>query len=291
LIRLLRTLTGTLALALRVSAVVLMIIGFYLAVTQTAAPAATSDVAPLPTFGLSSEVRARIDVAAKSNIAAFICPERGAYTPIEMATCQDCLLYPIDKYHALPATYVPPLVTAELPGGGQLHPQAATAARGLFALAKARGHEPVLTSAYRSFTEQYDTFQTWVAIEKQRRQSEREAIARAGRYSARPGHSEHQLGTAVDINCIRCRPFDNKDQRNVGLWRFLEQNAHKYGFVISYPRDIEALTGYQYEPWHLRYIGVELATRMYDTGYLQGNGVCLTQFLSQADAPNEKTGG
>jgi zinc D-Ala-D-Ala carboxypeptidase len=175
--------------------------------------------------------------------------------------------------------YVPPLVRSALPGGGLIRPEADAALTALFAAAQQQGHSPVITSAYRSFSEQVTTFQTWVAIEKQKQIPEALAIERANRYSARAGHSEHQLGTAVDINCSGCNPFNTSDPRNLALWDFLEKHAQEYGFVISYPRGIEGLTGYQYEPWHVRYIGLPLSTQLYDTGYVKGNGICLTNFL------------
>jgi D-alanyl-D-alanine carboxypeptidase len=155
--------------------------------------------------------------------------------------------------------------------------------KALFDAAKAAGHSPVVTSAYRSYEEQVATFNMWVSYEMRGSVvvtlTPAEAARRAERYSARPGHSEHQLGTVVDVNCAGCAAFADSDARNRAMWQFFEENAHLYGFVISYPRGIEALTGFKHEPWHLRYIGVDYATRLFETGYLTGNGVCLLNFL------------
>jgi D-alanyl-D-alanine carboxypeptidase len=234
---------------------------------------------PLPTFGIAPEVQQRIDTVANTSYARFQCAEHTEVGPVLLATCVDCMYYAVDKLHALMDTYVPPLVETKLAGGGKMRPEVDAALTALFAAAQQQGFTPVVTSAYRSFTEQVYTFQSWIAFEKQRQATDAQAIERAARYSARAGHSEHQLGTAIDINCSGCTAFDTNDARNIALWAFFEQHAHEYGFAISYPRGIEALTGYQYEPWHLRYIGVELATQLYQTGYVTGNGVCLTNFL------------
>ena len=79
-------------------------------------------------------------------------------------------------------------------------------------------------------------------------------------FSARPGHSEHQTGLAFDIGAID----DNFGDTETGKW--LAINAHKYGFIIRYPEGKQDITGYKYEPWHLRYLGVELATKVYKSG-------------------------
>ncbi len=197
----------------------------------------------------------------------------------EVATCQDCTFYPVDKTHQLPASYTPNVVDTMLPGGGKIAPIARSALIGLFADAQNRGLFPEVTSAYRSYDDQVRAFGAWVSLEWANSSNLFLAILSAERYSALPGHSEHQLGTALDVNCKGCIPFDTEDKRNIALWQFLEDNAHRYGFVISYPRDMEDRTGYVYEPWHIRFIGIDLATELYGQGYLQGNGTCALSLL------------
>ena len=80
--------------------------------------------------------------------------------------------------------------------------------------------------------------------------------------------------TARDINCQACAAFDTQDAQNIALWKYLEDNAYRFGFVTSYPRNMANRTGYEYEPWHIRYIGVDAATALYKQGYTQGNGIC-----------------
>jgi hypothetical protein len=213
-------------------------------------------------------------------VVRYTCSAVTAQTAyLQEATCTDCTNFPVDKLHRLPATYAPYVVDTHLAGGGELVPPAVPPLRNLFGALRDAGYSPSVTSAYRSYEDQVETFNSWVYREYMRSGNIGLALAAAERYSAWPGHSEHQLGTTVDVNCSRCVPFDTADQRNVALWKYLEKNAHLYGFVISYPRNMEAETGYQYEPWHLRYVGVEAATALHDQQYTEGNGVCLNALL------------
>jgi D-alanyl-D-alanine carboxypeptidase len=88
----------------------------------------------------------------------------------------------------------------------------------------------------------------------------------AEKLSARPGHSEHQLGLAADFSvkgqgCVIMVCFGKTE---AGIW--LAENVHQYGFVLRYPKGYKPITGFQYEPWHFRYVGVELATEMKTKG-------------------------
>ena len=81
-------------------------------------------------------------------------------------------------------------------------------------------------------------------------------------YSAKPGHSEHQLGLAVDLNLANSKAHfeDSKE------YAWLKANSYKFGFIERYPKGKEFITGYGFEPWHYRYLGVELATNVYIDG-------------------------
>lgn len=114
-----------------------------------------------------------------------------------------------------------------------------------------QGLELNLCSGFRSYSDQKYIYNNYV---KQYGQ------ATTDTFSARPGHSEHQTGLAFDVGAITT-DFANW---NAGKW--LAANAHKYGFIIRYPKGKEHITGYQYEPWHIRYLGVELATKVYNSG-------------------------
>jgi D-alanyl-D-alanine carboxypeptidase len=160
----------------------------------------------------------------------------------------------VNKKHKLPSNYVPSLTSVS---GGQLRPEAAEALNNLLADAQNAGAPISVISSYRSYSTQASTYQRWV---------NRDGQALADTYSARPGHSEHQTGLAVDLgvpngSCSLETCFGDTAQ---GIW--LEENAHKYGFIIRYTEGKQSITGYQYEPWHLRYVGTQVATAIKNSG-------------------------
>ncbi|MEO6117295.1 MAG: M15 family metallopeptidase [Pseudolysinimonas sp.] len=167
-----------------------------------------------------------------------------------------------------PKTYVPALVALTVPGGGQMRPEAAAALTQMFADYQAQaGSSLKVVSAYRSYNTQVSTYNGWVS---------RLGQAQADRQSARPGFSEHQTGLAVDINTGADQGFGASPP---GMW--LAANSYKYGFIVRYPDGLEPITGYEYEPWHFRFIGVDLATEMHTTGMQT-----LEQFFGLPAAPN-----
>ena len=124
--------------------------------------------------------------------------------------------------------------------------------------AEAAGLALEVQSAYRSFSYQRRVFAGWV---------ERLGDAQARRVSARPGHSEHQLGTAIDLRTSGGpAPWDLADWAATPEGAWVVQHAHRYGFVLSYPAGEEARTCYDYEPWHYRWVGRELAAAVHDAG-------------------------
>jgi D-alanyl-D-alanine carboxypeptidase len=128
-----------------------------------------------------------------------------------------------------------------------------------------------IASAYRSYAAQKVTFDYWVAV------SGRDAALRK---SARPGHSEHQLGTTFDFTSLNGRPpWEYADWTRTSAGGWMEANAWRYGFVMSYPRSSFDTVCYDYEPWHYRYLGRTLARQIHDSGltlrewlWLKGSG-------------------
>lgn len=135
-----------------------------------------------------------------------------------------------------------------------LRDQSAKALEALFVGAKADGVDLLLGSAYRSYALQKQYYESYVASYGQ---------AEADRFSARPGTSEHQTGLAADISGADrvCYLEICFSEQPAGKW--LAKNAHEYGFIIRYLDGKESVTGYQYEPWHIRFVGTELATQLY----------------------------
>ncbi len=90
-------------------------------------------------------------------------------------------------------------------------------------------------------------------------------------FSARPGHSEHQTGLALDISTREIGLNQELGNYKEGIW--ISKNAYKYGFTIRYPQGKEHITGYQYEPWHIRYVGKSVAKHLHD------NNLTLEEYI------------
>lgn len=154
----------------------------------------------------------------------------------------------VNKIRPLPANYTPTdLVSIS---GGQMRSEAATQLTALIAAAAKDGVSLRGISSYRSYNTQKSLYNAYVAKDGQ---------AQADTYSARPGHSEHQTGLAADLgntsgSCDLDACFGSTEG---GKW--VATHSHEYGFVIRYASDKTANTGYQYEPWHIRYVGKDLA--------------------------------
>lgn len=131
-----------------------------------------------------------------------------------------------------------------------MRPEAAEALEELFFAAEADGIELVGISAYRSYERQKELFHYY---------AERDGKVKAQTYSALPGESEHQTGLAVDVagKGSDCVVEDCFAQTEEAKW--LAEHAWKFGFIVRYPEGKEEITGYKYEPWHLRYVGREMA--------------------------------
>lgn len=125
--------------------------------------------------------------------------------------------------------------------------------------ARRAGKAIAVRSAYRSYRQQVATFAYWVRVS-----GERAAL----KASARPGHSEHQLGTTIDFRSASSTraPWDYDDWARTGPGGWMRANAWKYGFLMSYPKGKRSVTCYTYEPWHYRYLGPSLAQRIHASG-------------------------
>lgn len=182
-------------------------------------------------------------------------------------TCTDCFLYPVDKYHPLNSEYAVDVRAADaIPGGQRFATSAYEHLVDLYTAAKDAGHNMRITSAYRSYQDQQNVYESWVQYEMGFGKSRAQAESDANTYSALPGFSEHQLGTTADISSLDCIGIETVCSSNERFWTWLKDNAHKFGFVMSYPPGKDESTGYIHEPWHYRFIGLELAME-YKTKY------------------------
>ncbi len=181
------------------------------------------------------------------------------------------LLAPVNKRNSLPASFAPSdladvPVTMAVRAGIRLRKAALEAAQAMVAEAQAQGLQPVVISGFRPYQEQEVLYRGYVA---------RMGEERASRISAVPGHSEHQLGTTIDFSSPSAGYQLEETFEATREGRWLLQNAGRFGFVLSYPSGKEAVTGYAYEPWHYRYLGVETARAV------NASGLTLTEYLNQ----------
>ncbi len=153
----------------------------------------------------------------------------------------------VNKTYRLPASY-----------NKGVDPEAEAALEEMTAAAKRDGIELFVVSGFRSYEKQTNLYNTYVG---------REGKIAADRYSARPGSSEHQAGLAFDLNSLE-QSFGETAE---GRW--LAAHCAEYGFIIRYPADKEDKTGFMYEPWHVRYLGLEKAKAV------EESGLCLEEYL------------
>jgi len=164
----------------------------------------------------------------------------------------------VNKYNKLPDNFVPQLeqlpasICAPGTGNHYLRKEAKEAFEKMHNDAKKLGLNITAFSTYRSIELQNSIWNNKVKSGR--------TVADVDRLNARGGHSEHNTGLAIDV--IK----NNYTVENTAEYKWYKDNAHLYGFIIRYPNGKESITGYAYEPWHLRYIGPELATEVYNSG-------------------------
>lgn len=163
----------------------------------------------------------------------------------------DSIRVVVNKKHALSPLDYAPTDLVSVGGGQYARKAAASALTSLFNDANAGGNPMHVLSGYRSYTTQTSVYNNYVRIDGQ---------TVADTYSARPGYSEHQTGLAIDVGNGTCNLDTCFGNTAAGKW--LAANAHRYGFIIRYPSGKTAVTGYQYEPWHLRYVGTDVSADM-----------------------------
>ena len=173
-----------------------------------------------------------------------------------------------------PANYTPPNLRIPAgignPNGQPLRAEAATALETMSAAAKRAGFSLYVMSAYRSYSYQSSLYSMYV---------NNFGRAWADSYSARPGYSEHQTGLAADIYDYGSCEGSCFGNSRAGLW--LRNNSHKYGFILRYDQGMRHIVGYEYEPWHFRYVGAAVSEDMHKRGIAS-----LEQYYGLPAAPN-----
>ncbi|MBR1414123.1 MAG: M15 family metallopeptidase [Bacilli bacterium] len=162
----------------------------------------------------------------------------------------------LNKYNYLPKDYVPDNIVdiKSTTMGAKMIKVAADAFEELVAAAKSEGGFSLLaTTAYRSYSFQNTLYTNYV---------NKDGVVNADTYSARPGFSEHQTGYAVDVR----DPNVSGTRLSDSDYDWIKKNCYKFGFILRYPKGSTPITGYIEESWHLRYLGVEFATKVTESG-------------------------
>lgn len=162
----------------------------------------------------------------------------------------------INKYYHFPDGYEPDdlvvLPSEYARGGMKLRKEAKEALDKLVESAKKDNMDIYVQSSYRSYDYQVKLYNNYQA---------KDGKEAADKYSARPGYSEHQTGLSIDIGTkkVSFNNFENTEEYN-----WMQANAYRYGFILRFPKNKEAITGYIYESWHYRYVGKKIAKRIHD---------------------------
>ncbi|MBQ7295127.1 MAG: M15 family metallopeptidase [Clostridia bacterium] len=173
----------------------------------------------------------------------------------------------VNREYRVPESYEIELLT--LSNGQQIDKRIYPPLQEMFDDMRAKGIYPTVVSGYRSYDEQRDLLEEKYLAYRSEGYSKARAKELATEWVALPGTSEHQLGIAVDINP------DYSVSDGEGVYDWLRDNAHKYGFIKRYPEDKTEITGIINEPWHYRYVGKKAATYMYE------NNLCLEEYVEQ----------
>ncbi|WP_395398326.1 D-alanyl-D-alanine carboxypeptidase family protein [Arthrobacter sp. UC242_113] len=228
------------------------------AASGSASPSATSSASTGAAKSPSASATPSTTAAAAPPSAASRLPKQYSLTAPSSPWVIVNKHRPLKPANYVPADLVQPRVALAVTGeASQLNRTTAAAAERMFAAAAAAGVTMTLASGYRSYATQTVTYNGWVSSQGR---------AAADTASARPGYSEHQTGWAFDIGDGggACSFQPCFDEQPAAVWA--KANAHRFGFVVRYPFMQHTITGYFYESWHLRYIGVEAAMDMRKRG-------------------------
>ncbi len=243
--------------------------------TKTALALPTATPTPIPTATpMPTATPTPIPTAVPTKAPTAAPTTAPAPKPNGPMTCNDLSVL-VDKTYALSSTYAPPDLVYLKDNGIPVTNNAIlgrsiiiSQLQKMYNDITSQGIDLRVLSAYRSYSLQTSIYYSYVQQYGQ---------AAADTFSARPGHSQHQLGTAVDFTTSEIGNALDQSFGNTRAGKWLAANAYKYGFYISYPNGQDAVTGYEYEPWHFRYLGVETATAIQQSGlimqtYLQQHG-------------------
>ena len=183
---------------------------------------------------------------------------------------EDWQLLLVNPWNEIPEDYEVPLKT--LPDGNKVDEKAFDDLSAMLEACREAGLRPKICSSYRTQSKQTYLYNNKITRLRNAGYSRAAAEAEAGRWVARPGTSEHQLGLAVDIVSQSYQALTKK-QEQTKEQKWLMEHCWEYGFILRYPNDKSEITGIGYEPWHYRYVGRDAALDIRDSG------LCMEEYL------------
>lgn len=197
-------------------------------------------------------------------------PDAGEEDGPRFPEAEDWQLLLVNPWNEMPEDYEVELKT--LPDGMKVDERAYGDLTAMLEACREAGLRPKICSAYRTQSKQTYLYNNKIARLRNAGYSRKAAIEEAGRWVARPGTSEHQLGLAVDIVSQSYQALTKK-QEQTKEQKWLMEHCWEYGFLLRYPNDKSEITGIGYEPWHYRYVGREVALDV------QKSGLCFEEYL------------
>lgn len=215
------------------------------------------------TFINNNPDKSLTDVVALVNVGA----DKKWYDGVKAADTSKGAQLLVNKFHSLDSSFEGNLIDIKnwyaYDSAKLMDDEAYHAFISMFNAAKEDEFNLIINSSYRSYEEQqltYDDYRSGYGSEY------------ADEYAARAGHSEHQTGLAIDIAIDS--GYTTADWDTSPKYAWLQENAYKYGFILRYPKDKEYITGYNYESWHYRYVGVDIAT------YIHENNITFDEYYA-----------
>lgn len=226
---------------------------------QTTDPLVTAEPKAPAATGAATNINSTADPLLPLDLNTILDPT----TTVPLDTIPESYTVLVSRDYLLPADYIPgelvePNVRfsySEHLDKRKMHKTAASALEKMFRAAEEKGIILYGVSGYRSYERQLGIYNRNVALHGKKA---------TDALSAKPGSSEHQSGLAIDISAssVNCLLTERLAETKEGKW--IAKNCHKYGYIVRYPKGKTKITGYSYEPWHIRYVGVRTATFLYE---------------------------
>ena len=238
------------------------------------ASVSTEQISQSSTAGSSTQIsESKSDTSSESNTQTSKYEYIYAYagfnpSPADMSVPFNMIL--LNRDYVLPDGYTPKLTEAVKGSSVQLDYRVAPHYQEMYNAALKDGITLTPISGYRTYTRQKNNFENRIALLQSQGYSKKEATIKGSEIILLAGTSEHNAGLAMDI-CSLSESFENTKES-----RWLQAHAHEYGFIMRYPKDKMNITKITYEPWHYRYVGVEVAAK------IKSSGMVLEEYLGKA---------